>query len=93
MDLLDIDWDEEVCVFGRYFTKREFALISVALSLVCSVVAWFVLIPLLGFAAVWLGWSCVVVGLVLALCMPFGGFICGVPLVVAGTVLLLVFRG
>ena len=91
MPLIDIDWDEDVYLWGRNFTKAEFLLILVGLSIALLLVGWAVFYFLFTFFANirTVGYLCIALGGLLHWGFGALGWACGTPLIATGVTLVL----
>ena len=92
----DWDWDEEHEVLGRWFTRRELALLLAFLTLTSLFTAYFLVLPLVGpslkffaaAAAALLPLCLIALGITVGSCLPVVGWCCGLPLIGCGAAIL-----
>ena len=92
----DWDWDEEHEVLGRWFTRRELALLLAFLTFTSLFTAYFLVLPLVGpslkffaaAAAALLPLCLIALGITVGSCLPVVGWCCGLPLIGCGAAIL-----
>ena len=92
----DWDWDEEHELLGRWFTRRELALLLAFLTLTSLFTAYFLVLPLVGpsvkvlaaAAAALLPLCLIALGITVGSCLPVVGWCCGLPLIGCGAAIL-----